>query len=254
MSPDDTGVTELLRRASDDLAPDVDRLVSGGIARGRSRRRRARVGTTVASLAVIGVVGGLAVVVPRLDGADSARDPGVATDGPSETAPETPSEAPSPGPTGTPTAPEQLREIPAAQVPEIALSLLQPPASLTLGEPDVHLDEPDHRVVRVRLDGMVTDFGMFSRKPGSVSSCRQDAESMGGSCQELGEDLLLLTWGPVEADGVTCQGANVERSRYEVWATSCNAAESKDSPPLAAEPPLTVMQLAQIVANDYWFE
>jgi hypothetical protein len=245
MSPDDTGVTELLRRASDDLAPDVDRLVSGGIARGRSRRRRARIGTTVASLAVIGVVGGLAVVVPRA-GVDSAGDPGVATDGPSET--------PSPEPTGTPTAPEQLREIPAAQVPEIALSLLQPPASLTLGEPDVHLDEPDQRVVRARLDGMITDFGMFARKPGSASSCREDAESMGGSCHELEEDLLLLTWGPVEADGVTCQGANVERARYEVWATSCNAAEAKESPPLAADPPLTVAQLAQIVANDYWFE
>ena len=65
MSPHDSGVTELLRRASDDLAPDVDRLVSGGITRGRSRQRRARIGTTVASLAVIGVVGVLAAVVPR---------------------------------------------------------------------------------------------------------------------------------------------------------------------------------------------
>jgi hypothetical protein len=79
MSIDDTGVTELLRRASDGLTPDVDRLVSGGIARGRQRRRRARIGTTVASLAVIGVVGGLAVVVPRLGEADSARDPGIAS-------------------------------------------------------------------------------------------------------------------------------------------------------------------------------
>ena len=65
MSPHDSGVTELLRRASDDLAPDVDRLVSGGITRGRTRQRRARIGTTVASLAVIGVVGVLAAVVPR---------------------------------------------------------------------------------------------------------------------------------------------------------------------------------------------
>ena len=81
MSPSSDGVTELLRRASDDLAPDVDRLVSGGITRGRSRQRRARIGTTVASLAVIGVVGGLAVVVPQIGGADSARDPGIATDG-----------------------------------------------------------------------------------------------------------------------------------------------------------------------------
>lgn len=244
MSPDDTGVAELLRRASDDLTPDVDRLVNGGITRGRSRRRRARIGTTVASLAVIGVVGGLAAVVPHLGGADSARDPGLATDGPTETPTETP----------TVTAPEQLRDIPAAQIPKIALSLLQPAASLTLGEPDVHLDQPEHRVVRARLDGMVTDFGMFPRKPGSESSCRQDAESMGGLCQEIEDGVLLLTWGPALADGVTCQGANVERARYEVWVTSCDAAESKDSPPLADEPPLSVPQLVQIVASDHWFE
>lgn len=71
MPTDDTGVTELLRRASDGLTPDVDRLVSGGITRGRSRQRRARIGTAVASLAVIGVIGTLAAVVPHLGDPDS---------------------------------------------------------------------------------------------------------------------------------------------------------------------------------------
>ncbi len=93
MSTPVPGVTELLRRASDDLTPDIDRLVSGGITRGRARRRRARIGTTVASLAVIGVIGGLAAVVPQLGGADSARDPEIATDAPSPT-PADPDRAP----------------------------------------------------------------------------------------------------------------------------------------------------------------
>ncbi len=247
MATDDTGVTELLHRASDGLTPDVDRLVSGGIARGRSRRRRARIGTTVASLAVIGVVGGLAVVVPRLGGADSARDPDIASDGPSVTATETPTETPTPS--------DRLRDIPAAQVPTVALSLLDPPVSVALGKPDVHLGEPGNRVVTVRLDGMVTQFGMIGPGPGSSSSsCESDAESMGGSCQEIEDGVLLLTWGPADDDGVTCQGASVERSRHEVYVTSCNAAERRDSPPLADEPPLSVVQLTQIVANDYWFE
>jgi hypothetical protein len=192
---------------------------------------------------VIGVVGGLAIAVPHLGGADSARDPGVATDGPSATASETPTEAPA-----------RLRDIPAAQVPAVALSLLQPAASLTVGEPDVHLDRPGHRFVRAHLDGMVTDFGLIDRGPGSSSSCESDAESLGGSCQELEDGVLLLMWGPAVADGVACQGASAERGDQEVWATSCNAAESKDAPPLADEPPLSVVQLAQIVANDYWFE
>ena len=104
------------------------------------RRRRARIGTTVASLAVIGVVGGLAVVVPRLGEADSARDPGIASDGPTATA----VEPPTPEPTETPTgAPARLRDIPAAQVPAVALSLLDPPTSMELGEPDVHVDKPE---------------------------------------------------------------------------------------------------------------
>nr|WP_300047887.1 hypothetical protein [uncultured Nocardioides sp.] len=254
MSTDDTGVTELLRRASDDLTPDVDRLVSGGIARGRSRRRRARIGTTVASLAVIGVVGGLAIVVPHLGEADSARGPGIASDGPSVTATETPTPEPTEEPTEAPTEAVRLRDIPAAQVPSVALSLLQPPTSVALGEPDVRLDTPSHRFVQARLDGMVTDFGLIDRGPGSPSSCESDAESMGGSCQEIEDGVLLLTWGPAVADGVTCQGASAERGEHEVWATSCNAAEGKDSPPLADEPPLSGAQLVQIVANDYWFE
>ena len=58
MTNPDHGVDLLLRRTADDLAlPDVDRLVAGGVSRGRARRRRARIGTTVASVAVIGVVG-----------------------------------------------------------------------------------------------------------------------------------------------------------------------------------------------------
>ncbi len=71
MPTEDTGVTELLRRGSDGLTPDVDRLVSGGITRGRARQRRARIGTAVASLAVIGVIGTLAAVVPHLGDPDS---------------------------------------------------------------------------------------------------------------------------------------------------------------------------------------
>jgi hypothetical protein len=81
MPIDDTGVTGLLRRASDDLTPDVHRLVSGGIARGRARQRRTRIGTTVASLAVIGVVGALAAVVPQLDDRGSVRGTDVAGGG-----------------------------------------------------------------------------------------------------------------------------------------------------------------------------
>ncbi|WP_457207380.1 hypothetical protein [Nocardioides sp. P5_C9_2] len=77
MTIPDHGVDLLLRQAADHLAiPDVDRLVAGGVTRGRTRRRRARIGTAVASVAVLGVVGVVSAVVPRLGAdVDSARDP-----------------------------------------------------------------------------------------------------------------------------------------------------------------------------------
>jgi hypothetical protein len=252
MPNDDTGVTDLLRRASDDLIPDVDRLVSGGIARGRSRQRRARIGTTVASLAVIGVVGTLAAVVPQVgDGVDGGRDPGIATDVSSPTpTPEPTDEAtPSEGSAGERT----LRDVPAAEIPEVALSLLATGSSLPVSGLDVHLDDPGRKVVRVRYDGMVTEFGVHRADPPSLAGCRRDARGLDGSCQELPDGSVLLTWGPGLADGVTCQGAALERGGHELWATSCNA-RNRDARPLAPEPPLSLDQLVQVLVADYWFE
>jgi hypothetical protein len=252
MSTDDTGVTDLLSRATSGLTPDVARLVSGGIARGRLRRRRARIGTAVASLAVIGAVGGLAAVVPQLSGgADTARDPGVARGGATAT--------PAPGPTETPTAPgessgRQLRPLPAAQVPTIALSLLDLGSSPRVSDIDVHLDGPQRRVVRVRYDGMITEFGLHPSAPQSLADCERDARGVDGTCLEVFDGQVVLTWGPVIDDGVTCHGAALERGGHELYATSCNAAERHDSPPLAPEPPLSRDELVEVLASDYWFE
>ena len=246
MPPRDSGVTELLHRASDDLVPDVDRLVSGGIARGRSRRRRARIGTTVASLAVIGVVGGLAVVVPQVGNPDSARDPGIATDATSE-------------PTTTPVAPDasiprRLAGIHAAQIPAIVNGLLD---TTLAGEPrptDAVVDEPDQKFVTFPFDGMHTSIGMNNVLEPDLGDCDQEAGRLEGSCVRLPDGAVQLLWGPTLADGVTCQGATVYRHGYSVWATSCNAAEAKESEPLAGEPPLGVDDLIVIAGSDVWFE
>lgn len=244
MSPHDSGVTELLRRASDELTPDVDRLVRGGITRGRTRQRRARIGTTVASLAVIGVVGGLAAVVPHLGGADSARDLGFATDG--ATATDTS--------TARPSGPLQLQDITAGQMVPIALAVLSAEDPGELAEPVVLSDEPGDRLVEFRFDGMVNDLGIQRGGTPSMSQCRDDADRVDGTCAVLPDGGVLLRWGPSLADGVTCHGANVQREGYNVWATSCNAAEAKDSPPLAPEPRFSMQQLVEMAASDVWFQ
>jgi len=71
--------THLLDAATDGLAPDVDRIVAGSVGRGRALRRRARVGTTLAAAAVIGVTGLAASLLPG-DGAGHRRDAAAASE------------------------------------------------------------------------------------------------------------------------------------------------------------------------------
>ena len=247
----DSGVTELLHRASDDLTPDVDRLVSGGIARGRTRQRRARIGTTVASLAVIGVVGGLAVVVPRLGSPDSARDPGIATDGASAT--QTPTQAPTET-TPDATVPRDLAQIHAGQVPAIVNGLLGTTLATDARSTDTVADEPDQKFVTFPYDGMHTTVGMNNVLEPSLDECQEEARRLEGSCVRMPDGAVQQRWGPVLADRVTCQGVSVYRHGYTVWATSCNAAEAKESEPLAARPPLDMDDLIAIAASEVWFE
>ena len=246
MSPHDSGVTELLRRASDDLTPDVDRLVRGGITRGRSRQRRARIGTTVASLAVIGVVGALAAVVPQLDGADSARDPGIATEGPSAT--ETPTAEPPPA-----TTERALADFRAAQVPSIVNGIVGTGLAAEPRPTDTLADDNDEKIAYFPYDGMEAAVVVMFNQLLSVARCEEVNADLGGSCVELADGTVQLTWGPTLADGVTCQGVSAYRYGYVVSANSCNAATGKDSPPLAPQPPLSIEQLTQIATSEVWF-
>lgn len=251
MTAHDTGVTELLRQASDGLVPDVDRLVSGGISRGRSRRRRARIGTTVASLAVIGVVGGLAAVVPHLGGADSAREPGAATEVPSPTPTGASTPSPTPGPTEAPPDVPVTLAIPAADVPATAEQLLGLRGRLS--QPTVHLDARDEKIVKFLVDGMVTQVGLTSDPNGTRARCEQDARGLGGTCEGVENGGWLVTWGPTLADGTTCTGVDLQRYGYDVYATSCNAGGFKDAAPLADLPPLDAEQLRTLVSSPVWF-
>jgi hypothetical protein len=85
----------LLDAASTGLAPDVDRLVGGGVARGRALRRRRGIATAIAAAAVVGVIGAAAGASPVLrGGAERAVQPPVAA--PTPTAPTTSSSASAP--------------------------------------------------------------------------------------------------------------------------------------------------------------
>lgn len=248
MPTDDTGVTELLRRASDGLTPDVDRLVSGGITRGRSRQRRARIGTTVASLAVIGVIGTLAAVVPHLGDPDSTSSELATEPTPTETPTGTPTETPTQAP---PDVPVSLA-VAGSDVPAAVEQVLGLQGRVS--QPSVHVDARDEKFVEFLVDGMVTGVGLNADARGTGARCEDDARRLGGTCEAVENDGWLLTWGPTLADGTTCAGADLQRYGFDVYVTSCNSRDYKDAAPLADLPPLDLDQLRAVVTSSVWFE
>jgi hypothetical protein len=245
MSQHEPGVSELFRRASDGLTPDVDRLVRGGIARGRSRQRRARIGTTVASVAVVGVVGSLAAVVLHLAPDAPAMGDSLAT-------------SPSSGaPVGRAyeSEPRDLADFRATDLPEMIDTLLRTDRAQPLRASDLVVDEPDEKLVTYPVDGMYVSVRM-SDKEGrpTLAACEKQAAELGnGFCWESPTGSLKQTWGPTRVDGVTCVGAMVHHYGYGVWATSCNAAQADGPVALAKRPPLNGGQVYKIAAVSRWF-
>ncbi|WP_107705392.1 hypothetical protein [Nocardioides allogilvus] len=233
MTVPDSGVDLLLRRATDDLRPDVEHLVAGGITRGRTRRRRARIGTAVAAVAVFGVIGAAAAAVPLGGDPDAVQAP-IATDPP---VPETPSVAP--------LEPAQGLAVPADEIQETVNLILDrsPAAGDRPGESG---GDERSRTAHFLYDGMLTTV-VIEKGTLTMAQCAEQ------TCEELPDGSTRLEWGPGTADGVTAHGVTWWRRGYSVSALSYNAAEGKESPPLAPEPPLSKEQLRLVAGSDVWF-
>lgn len=231
MTAPDHGVDLLLRAATDHLRPDVDHLVAGGISRGRSRRRRARIGTAVAAVVVCGVIGAAAAVVPQLGSPDAARDPGYASN--------------SPTPTVVPLEPAQGLAVRAAQIPRTVDLILANGATTAIGPSERRGDEGS-QTAHFAVAGMLTTVAIRKGSP-TIAECSERA------CEELPDGTTRLEWGPTTADGVTAQGVTWWRRGYEVSVLSYNAARGKDSPPIAPDPALDKVELRLVAGSDAWF-
>ncbi|SEB83069.1 hypothetical protein SAMN04489844_1149 [Nocardioides exalbidus] len=260
MSQHDTGVTELLRRASDDLAPDVDRLVSGGVSRGRSRQRRARIGTTVASLAVIGVVGWLATVVPLLGDPDSARDPEIA-DGTGRTAGTQAADPDRPPPA------EELRPLVS---PDAMATTLQELTGATAVR-RVEVDESAQDLVRLyyaTVDGaqvsfhirwynnpLVVEDGGDPLAPSDVCEPAPDVD-----CTTLPDGSRLLREEVRPSGGTGVSETFLERSLtlatsdgWQIDVIARNTTDEKQGDVVAGEPVLTMAEMEALAVSDAWF-
>jgi hypothetical protein len=241
MTTPDHGVDLLLRRATEDLRPHVDQLVAGGITRGRAHRRRARIGTAVAAFTVFGVIGAAAAVVPQL-GSSTARtaDSGFASDSPTIHTLEVPP------PVRTPVDAELV--VPAADIPATVDRILGTTlAGVPLLEAPYGVkDEPRHKIVHFRYDGMLTSV-VIEVLPSPQEACEGSV-----TCVEREDGSWQNHWAGT-ADGVTSHGATIYRHGYSISVLSYNAAEGKESPALAALPPLSGDQLLQVADSDVWF-
>ena len=262
MTAPDHGVDLLLRRATDDLHPDVDLLVAGGITRGRSRQRRARIGTAVAAVAVFGVIGAAAAVVPQRGNPDAARQTDLASD--TTTTSTTP-----PVPVEDKRAERQtlreLRNRPAPMTAALAVNaadFAQTIASLAPGHevtqplveaPYPLVDEAEEQIAHFRVDGMLATLSIMRSSAAIEFECQQGAELGNRICTQLADGAWQLTWGPDTADQVTAQGVSVWRHGFAVSVLAYNAAGGKDVAPLQTDPALSLAELTAIATSDVWF-
>jgi hypothetical protein len=262
MPANDTGVTELLRRASDDLAPDIDRLVSGGISRGRTRQRRARIGTTVACLAMIGVIGATAAVVPRPDGPDSARDLGVATDGPSAT------EAPTP-------IPDPDRAPPADELrPLVPVDRMAQTIQELTGASEVHevfVDESGKDLPRLFYGTVRSGFVSFRirwfNNPLVVEDGGQplapshicepgvepDCTTLADGSRLLREDVRPSGGTGVPADFLERSLTLATHDGWQIDVIAFNSTGEKEGVVVADEPVLTMAQMEALATSPQWY-
>lgn len=256
MTEPDSGVDQLFRQATDRLQPDVDRLVAGGLDRGRARRRRHLAGTAVAAVATLGVLGAGAVV-PQL-GQDVGPDVQVATDGgtPTPTPTPTPTETPEPTPPAPTTS--HLSEsgqptVSAADIPrlvgelvpghQVSGPLMNPPYGVS--------DQGSEKIVHFRVDGMLTAV-VITRASASLGYDCADESTV--DCRTLADGTVVQVAEPTTGDQVTMQGVIAIGDTWMVDVMSYNAAEGKEVVPVQPEPALGEEDLVALASSDAWFE
>lgn len=240
MSPRESDIIEVIRRAGEELTPDIHAMVNGGITRGRARQRRARIGTIIGTLAMVGLGAAVVVSVPLGGLGHAPGDPGVASDGGSASEAASPQDdllvfteithVPTPG----------VWRVAAADIPAAVGALaLASDVSPPLDEPPYEVrDTPTAKVVHFLVNGMLATLDAKRSEP--------PRGARGGVVVQSGQ--------PVTVFGVTSQSVTVWRAGWSITITSYNAAGHRDSPTIAPSPALTQQQLATVAGSALWFE
>ena len=240
-------VTELLDRATAELRPDPG-LVAAGVVAGRRRRRRHLVGTAAATVAVLGLTGTGLTLALSGTGGDGSR----AVDPAAPTAPKT-------AKTQTPaTFDRWTLAVTPGQLPATFASVLP-------GEIAEHPQkEPDIPIVDFRWNGFATRVGLVSdsfitgeRVADPKDRCEQFGSGFDctpGRVPGSYEQANTGTGPPVDG-GVTVRFLTVYFAEgWDVTVMIANAADTKNSPVLSPDVPLTMDQLRDVAYSDLWFQ
>ena len=234
MTIPDSGVDLLLRRATDDLQPDIDQLVAAGLIRGRTRQRRTRIGTAVATLAVLGAIGAGASALPLGPAPDSARDP--ARPATSTTANPTPAQPSGPLAVAASDIPATVDDILGTSLAGPVLSGSQFPAT----------DTESIKTADFLYDGMLTTV-VIDRYPDAVLPCDDEP------CPPATDGAVLLEFGPTRSGESEELGVLVWRRGFGITVNSYSSDENIGSAALADSPPLSKEQVLAIASSEVWF-
>jgi hypothetical protein len=245
MTAPDSGVDQLFQQATDQLRPDVDRLVAGGLDRGRARRRRHLAATAVTVVATLGVVGVGPAVVPQL-GPDPAPDVRIATGGDDPTASSAPTPASHLSEPGQPT-------VKAAEIPRRVDELVP---GHQVGGPVTHdlyplVDAANEKIVHFRVDGMLTTVVITRARASLAYDCADESTV---ECRPRADGTVVQVARPATADQVTMRSVIAIGEDWMVDVLSYNAAEGKDVAPVRPEPALGEQELIALATSDAWFE
>lgn len=240
---DTTRATALLEAATADLTPDLDRLVAGGIGRGRVLRRRRRVLTTLASAAAIGVIGAGAGVALQGGGSSRAIDPADTSPAPTtQTA------------LATPEGPRRIG-FDVAKTAYVLESLL--PEGEVSGGTSSGSDKEDqlHRSASLLFRGAMVEVHVEQPDvtDDPMTSCRAQPTS---TCTALDDGSVLghVRFEPPDQPGVVSLTSTLYApDRFIVRVTAYNVTPTS-AQPVSEEPVLTQAELDAIVTDPVWFD
>lgn len=242
--PDTTRATALLEAATADLTPDLDRLVAGGIGRGRVLRRRRRVMTTFASAAAIGVIGAGASVALQGGGSSRAIDPADTTPGPAT-------------PTASGPAASGPRRIgfDVTKTAAVLESLLPEGevrgATSSGSDKEGQLYRSAHLLFRGAMVEVSVEQPDVTDEP--MTSCRAQPTSTCTSLED-GSALGHVRFEPADQPGVISLSSTLYAPDQFVVHVSAYNVSPTSSEPVSEEPVLTQAQLDAIATDAIWFD